>query len=536
MIKRLSRINIKLQWKISLLICGVLIIAFLVTNLLISRDVTTRTNDHLSEKVMNIARMVAQAEVVVDGLQGDRPKAEVQVYANKVMELTDVGFVVVLDMNLIRLSHPDETAIGGTFSMVDDAAAALEGEEYVTVAEGILGLGKRAFTPIYNEDGKQIGVVVVGVSMDEVNSAIQDSRWHIYTGSMIGLCFGIFGAFFLGRHIKRILFNLEPIQIATLLKERDAMLQSVKEGIIAVDNNKRITLVNEEATRILQLKHEATELTDLNVGEHIPIFQKVLETGKERIHMEEVINDIDVLLNCVPIVVDDEIVGAITTFRDKSEVKKLSEELTGIQLYTEMLRTQSHEFMNKLHVVLGMVQIGSYDKLSEYIQQVVHQYEKEVDFIVGKIKNPIFAGFLLGKCSKARENDIEFIVTEDSFLPNLEDNDFVHQLIEIVGNLINNAFDALKESENKKIELFILYEEGKIYIEVRDTGKGIPKEVREHIFEKGFSTHGENRGLGLHLVQQNVRRLHGEIEMYTVTGKGTAFHIALQYRDEEGIN
>ena len=516
--------------------CTVLWIAFLTTNSLVTRGTTRQTEEYLADKISAIGRMVANSEIVIEGLSGQRPTEEIAVYANEVEHLTNTKFVVVLDMDLIRKSHPVKSEIGNFFSNIDDAAASLEGKEYVTLAEGLMGYGKRAFTPVIDEEGNQIGVVVVGIGIDAVNEAIRDSRQNIYISMLVGISIGVIGAAFLGTHIKSILFNLEPFQIATLLKEREAMLDSVKDGVIAVDRDLKITLINDSVSRILNEKQVNQEMTEDYIRNYLPMFEEILITGKEQLHIEGEIYDIPLIFNCVPIIVENEVVGALGTFQDKTELKKMGQELAGIQLYTDALRAQSHEFMNKLHVVLGLVQMKDYQKLENYIQQIVHRTETEFNFIVDKIKSPVFAGFLLGKYSKAREERIEFILTSKSYLPEIKNNEFMNQLIEIVGNLINNAVEAVIHQSTKKIILGVHYQKDHIDIEVIDNGPGIERQIRESIFEKGFSTKGEKRGLGLFLIYQTVRSLKGDIELYTIVGKGTTFKIKIPYRNEKGVD
>ncbi|MFD3447159.1 DcuS/MalK family sensor histidine kinase [Microbacteriaceae bacterium 4G12] len=524
-----------LRSTISILVCFVVIIVLLVTDILISKNITKKREDTLKEKITDIARTVARSSIVIDGLSGTRDETEIQSYSNQIKDVTNVSFVVVLDMNLIRKSHPDPQAIGYRFLDVKDATPSLQGKEYVSIARGVLGNGMRVFTPVVNKDGKQIGVVTVGILLDEVKQDVAESQSIIYVGTVIGLLVGVIGALLLARHIKKILFGLEPSEIAMVLEERDAMIHSLKDGVFAVDRTGKITLVNAGAIRLLQLGDIADHLIGKDAGEYMDVFQEVLDTGNPEFNREQYYNGVLVLINCVPVRVDDEIVGAIATFRDKTEVKKLAEQLTGVQLYTDALRAQSHEFMNKLHVILGMVHMEYYDKLGEYVQEIVHEHKKEIGFIMKRIKSPVFAGFLLGKYSDAREDGVELIINQDSYLPEAVDSDVIHDLVKITGNLINNAIEAMHGCKEKKIIVSIDYDaETKcLYIEVKDTGKGIERDIRENIFTKGFSTKGENRGLGLFFVQQSLRKLQGDLQLRTVVGKGTTFRIKLPYEVKE---
>lgn len=95
--------------------------------------------------------------------------------------------------------------------------------------------------------------------------------------------------------------------------------------------------------------------------------EKVLETGAPRQDEEINFNGNLLLINTVPVVVKGDIIGTIATFRDKTEVSQLLQRLTGMSYYADALRAQSHEFMNKLHVILGMLHLKYYPQLEEYI-------------------------------------------------------------------------------------------------------------------------------------------------------------------------
>ncbi|MGM9927008.1 MAG: DcuS/MalK family sensor histidine kinase [Bacillus sp. (in: firmicutes)] len=523
-----KRKNIKLQTLILLLVFSIVLISILITGLFISRYVSNQTKENLSEKILNIARMTAQSDIVIDGLKYAEENPDdrsVQEYSVNIAKLTDVGFVVILDMDLMRLSHPLEEEIGKSFYNRQDAQAALKGEEYFSTEEGPLGVGVRVFSPVKDENGTQIGIAVVGVSYDLVEELMKESRQVVYLCAVFPLLFGAFGAFLLSKYVRKKLFNLEPFEIAKLLEERETMIESVKEGILAVNANGEITLVNEEARRLMNVKDE--EMIGKQVKDYMPIFEKVIRTGESEKGHEEVFYGRTVLMNCFPIEVKGEVVGGIGTFRDKTEMKLLAEQLTGIKIYSESLRAHSHEFMNKLHVILGMIHLKKYDDLNHYIESLVEDYEMEKSFIVQRIKNPIFAGFILGKMSKARERGIQFSVSEDSRFTDELTTEATHDLIRIAGNLIENAFDAVSSKEDRLVFFSIHPLGGKLVVEVRDNGVGIENELLETIFQKGFSTKGDERGYGLYLTKQSIDNLRGNFQVQTKVGVGTSFVVEL---------
>ncbi|MED1106100.1 sensor histidine kinase [Bacillus paramycoides] len=521
-------------WKtITLLVCTVVIFSLLVTDILISHNVERTTEDSQAEKAKTIARIVADDSIVIDGLAGKVDTALIQVYTNKILKSTDVQFIVVMDMNGIRKSHPNPQKIGHHF-IGGDEGPVLKGNEHVSLAEGTLGISMRVFVPVFSETGEQLGAVAVGISADNVKERVKESRHIIYIGVGVGVLVGIIGAILLARHIKKSLFGLEPHRIAKILEERNTMLLSVKEGIIAVDKEANVTLINNEAKRLFKKSGLEEDFIGKDVELYMPNsrIKEVLQTGKVQLNEEQNIYGITIVTNRVPLYVKGEIVGAIATFRDKTEIRKLAEELTGIRLYAEALRAQSHEFMNKMHVVLGLTHMKQYEELQKYVSSMVSEHQYEIGGVMKRIKSPVFAGFLLGKLSYAREKNIKLIISEDSYLPEIYDERIIHELITIVGNLIDNALDAVTNCEKKQVEVGIQYGDTLI-ITVHDTGKGIQEDEIDALFIKGYSTKGDNRGYGLHLVKESIQRINGEIYVHSLLGTGTTITIEIpKSRDE----
>lgn len=519
---------LSLKTLITLLVCGVVALSLLATNILVSQEVAERTKQNLQDKATTISKTMALSPIVINGLRGQPVEKTIQAFAQEIAKGTDVQYIVVMDMNRVRKSHPNPDKVGQKF-VGEDVYPALQGKEYTSVWKGTLGLSLRAFTPVFDNDHRQVGVVAVGISLEDVQKAVAQSRTVTYVGTAFGFLVGVIGAVLLARKIKATLFGLEPHAIAKVFQERSAMLESVREGIVAVNRDGGITLVNGEAKRIFR---QAGLQVDVGAKAEDAIpntgLSSILNTGEPNLDEELTINGTTILSNRVPVIVDGNIVGAIATFRDKTELSQLAEQLTGVRIYAEALRAQSHEFMNKLHVILGMVHMQFYDDLKTYVNQIAHQQQTEVGLAVKRIKDPVVAGFLLGKFSFAREMGAELVLTEESFLPRPKEPKVSHQLITIMGNLIGNALEAVGSCPEKRVELDIVYGNGRLYIQVSDSGPGIPAELTEQIFVKGYSTKEGGRGLGLHLAKAAVEHLSGNIQVLN-KGARTTFLVVIPY-------
>ena len=525
--------KLKLQTTIILLVCSVVLFSMLVTYLLIGVTVSQNAQSDIEEKAMIIARMVAQDPTVIAAMKGEIPEGEIQRYTEAIREVTGVHFVVVFNMEGIRKSHPDPAKIGQAF-VGGDEENVLTGVEQISIAEGTLGMSLRAFTPLYSPTGEQIGAVSVGVSLDTVQDAVGAGRSIVYISIFLGTIVGIVGAIFLANRIKKILFGLEPSAIARVLEERNGMLHSMFEGVIAVDQNGAITIANSKARQMFQQANFKEDPVGKQVDNYLDNIQikNVIDLGKTIYNVEANLNGYDLVVNGVPLCVDGEIVGAIATLRDKTEIKSLAEQLTGTRMYASALRAQTHEFMNKLQVILGMVHMKYFDELAPYINQITRHYQEEIGFISKRVKDPVLAGFILAKVSYAREQGIDFTLSKESFIPEPAHQDMTHEIVKILGNLIDNSFDALENSDEKLVEVHTAYNEQRQQLEIKvtDSGSGISEAEKELLFEKGFSTKQDDRGYGLFLIRQSVESLNGEMDISSIEGLGTSFQIILPFK------
>ncbi|GLH73377.1 two-component system sensor histidine kinase DcuS [Geothrix limicola] len=518
----------QLRARINLLVCLILALVLLVTGLMVHWRMEQQTREALGEKAMLLSRLVSEAEVVREGLGGGRPTAQVQDYAEQVRLESGMDYVVVMDMQGLRLSHPNRSLIGARFAGGDDADV-YRGRSYLSVAKGTLGVSLRAFTPVRVGD-RQVGAVAVGILQSGVDRAVVSIRKRIALGGLIGFAAGILGAMYLAGRIKRILMGMEPQEISTLLQQRNAMLHSVREGIIGVNRELVITVVNEEALRLFALAGSHGALVGRNVEDVLPSsrLRAVVETGQAEYDQEGDILGLKILTNRVPVLVDGRISGAVATFRDKTEVNRLAEQLTGVRFYADALRAQTHEFMNKLHVILGLVKLEEYGRLKTFITDVAGRLDDEVGFVVQRIKDPVVAGFLLARFSTAREQNILMRLDEEAFLPPCPEDAASHDLVTVLGNLLENAVEAIGEGSRREILVSLRPEETFVHLSVTDSGPGLPEGLLDKAFTLGFSTKGENRGFGLWQAARTIETRGGRLVGENQEGGGARFTASLR--------
>lgn len=214
----------------------------------------------------------------------------------------------------------------------------------------------------------------------------------------------------------------------------------------------------------------------------------------------------------------------------KKEFLRFTEDFEGTKFLVDSMRANNHDFTNKLHVILGLIQIGEYEKAQNYIQNISIIQRETVTFVMRNIENPSLAALLIGKIARASECNVKFSLKENSCYKEKDIDIPSEALVTITGNLIDNALDAMNRShkECKELSIGIYSKPGDLLLIVQDSGPGIPKDIREAIFEKGFSTKGKGRGLGLYHTKQLILSLGGEIFVESQVGKGCCFTVKLK--------
>jgi two-component system sensor histidine kinase DcuS len=532
----MRRHPMKLSAHVTLMACGIIGSVLLVVFTLYAIQITKATRDGVKDTAQAIARTLANSPEIKRGLLLPPSSNIIQPIAQLVTDRNDLLYVVVTDMQGVRYSHPDNMQLGLIF-IGDDLLPALQGKENISVNHGVLAQALRAFTPVYNAQHQQIGVVVVGISLKKVEEQITRSQLNALWTVLFSILIGFLGIWGLVRILKRILFGLEPYEISDLFEQRQAMLQSLREGVVAVDKQGRVTMINHAARQILLLPSgNSSDNTDEAPHFRLQeILRQVSQTGIARQDQEIGYKGRLLLCNIVPVKSQNQVIGAICTFRDKTEISQLMQRIDGMVNYVDALRSHTHEFMNKLHVILGLLNMKRYDKLEEYIIQIANNYQTDIGAIQRKIKSPVIAGFLLGKINRVKEAGFTLVLAEECRVPDTASEEQVAVLITALGNLIENALDAMADQPEGEIRLLLHYQNGWLSCEVSDDGPGIDHARLDDIFIKGYSTKGENRGVGLFLARQQIQNAGGNIAVESEPGVFTQFFVQIPWDSERNI-
>ena len=533
-----------LSQQIVILISLVVCVALLPTSLFTTQKVARVIYDRVSINAVSINTILCNSLEIKDSLASQninlRPEIDkfMADYVNDVDHSDEAG-VAIYDKNhnLRVLYNP------GNLPDFEHSARGLvdqySGRGKISYKDNY-AIPNKALGFVKNDRGEVIGYIVTGYSDEIVNNSTIDSVLFLLLMTVLGLVVGIWGAIYLSKRIKSVLFGYEPEEIARMLRERDILLNSVREGIVNINSNGRITLVNSEASILLQQAgiKNVSEIMGMNASDvlkRLPI-NDIIKDGKTLVDASVKIGNTIFILTAVPLLLEDKnIVGAVLTFRKKSVVEEMANQLTGFKNYATALRAQTHEFMNKMHVIMGLIDMKAYDELKNFTQEIAYNRQSEVSYIVTRLKDITLSGFILGKISRSRELDIDFSLTEESELHSELDVPSVHDIVLIAGNIIENAFDALKNFDGERIvNLSILDFDREIVIVVEDSGPGMDESIRKHIFQRGFSSKCESgHGFGLYLVKQSIDSLNGTISVESAPGEGTIFTVRLPIKKEE---
>lgn len=504
-----------LRAKINLLVLlDVSIVLILVLSVFSYIIVQMKFND-IGQRAVAVANVVADMPTIVEAFGEPDPSKVIQPIAEQIRQETGAEFIVVGNMDLTRYSHPNLKNIGKTM-VGGDNELVLHGQASITRAVGTLGLSVRGKAPIFDFNDIQIGVVSVGYLVDDIWMKVFKYLIEIGGVGLLGLAIGLGGAYLLSGHIKKQIFNMEPFEIAFLTEEQAAILESIREGIVAVDIEGKITACNQEAKRLLEIDPSENiigkHITEVVPNSRLP---EVLTTGVTHSDQPMIVANTLVVINSIPVMHSGKVIGAVSSFRDKMQLEQIDNRLADVSRYVEALRSQRHEFMNKLHTVAGLITIKEYDVAAQLIDKVNDEQQRVLEFFLARIQDSAVVGILLGKMHRANELGVQLVIDPESRLH----DDCAHRelVVTILGNAIENSFEAFLDWKDKirqpVITAFISDENNKLIIQVKDTGPGIDPEIRNHVLEDGVSTKGVNRGFGLALISHRIAYIGGTLDI-----------------------
>ncbi len=508
---------------------SILLAVVLVGFGLFAREERHQLDRQYMDQALQVAQTVADTPEVKTCIEFPSPDCDgkLQAIADTIERDTDSDYVVIVDENRVRHTHPKPELRGRPLE-----ETVLVTKPDVRFDSGSVGESVNGRVPLIGPLGVPIGEVSVGRTVTSVASVFTGQLPVYAAWFAVALAVGAAASYVLARRLKKRTFGLELDEIAKLLQEREAVLHGIREGMIAFDRAGRVTMVNDEARRLLGLPLFG------GVGGHLA---DVLPPGRLRDVLSGEIEGQDqvvltddhyLTVNRMPVTLAGRPHGAVVTLRDRTELSGLLRELDSVNSLTDALRAQQHEFSNRMHTVAGLLELGETEEALQYLTDLSGAEAAFAESVRARIAPSVLVGLILAKAAVAGERGVELELTEDTWLGDTPDK--VQALTTILGNLIDNAFDAVSgpgvdTGKPGRVLVAIVEDDDGVTVRVADNGPGIPAGAAETIFTDGYTTKPATgslrRGLGLALVHRLVQRLGGTIT--ATEGPGAVFTVHL---------
>ena len=482
------------------------------------------------QNLQNVAEAIARSPILIGkGSTGVEDQAVFSEYLDTLKEtLDDIDVISVVNKDGIRMYHSNHSLIGTKYDgNMPDFKSNMDG--YYAVDEtGPSGSQRRAYAAVYNEDGEYVGVVMAIMLMKNIRAETAQMLFIFLIITIVAILIELVIAGELSGKVKKSLMGYEPDVFTAMYKMRDNILETLSEGIFAFDSSGVIQFANESALRMLcdnPWENIIGQKVDV-IGDEI-LSRTIINGDKEKnVNLAKA----DIILDRVPIKEDGITVGSIAILHNRAEYTKLMEELSGTRYLVDSMRANNHDFTNKLHVILGLIQMEMYDDASAYIQNITMVQRENISKVMNAVSEPAVAALLIGKIARASELNVDFVLREGCYYSSADMNLPSEMLITVIGNLLDNAFDAMNESpdykEHRELMFGIYSRPDAVLITVDDTGSGIREQDMEFIFENGYSTKGEGRGTGLYQVKTMVENFGGKITVESQEGVGCSFSVS----------
>ncbi|MFG2479306.1 ATP-binding protein [Streptomyces fagopyri] len=507
------------------------LIAVLVAGYALFTYVSDRSQaeEAAGRQAMAVARSVADAPSVRDAIRTTDPTEPLQPYALQVQRDTGVDFVTIMNPRGIRWTHPDETLIGRHF--LGHIGPALRGKSFTETYTGTLGPSVRAVTPVL-DNGHLVGLVSAGIKVEAITERVQDQVTALIGVAGGALALGGIGTYVINARLRRSTHGLNAAELSRMHDYHQAALHAVREGLLMLDGQYRVALMNDGGRELLGVDDEAVGRSVAELGLPAPLTGALLsaEPRMDEVHLTA---SRVLVVNTSP-VTGGERRGTVVTLRDVTELQALTGELDSERGFTQALRSQAHEAANRLHTVVSLIELGRAEEAVDFATAELELAQTLTDEVISAVSEPVLAALLLGKAAQANERGVELVISEQSGIDDglLPAGLPARDLVTVLGNLIDNAVDAAQGTVRARVTVTAFTDGSGLVLRVADTGAGVDPAHAEAVFRRGWSTKPAGpagRGLGLALVRQAVNRHDGTLTVAEAAGGGAEFEVRLPW-------
>ena len=492
---------------------AVLLLALLVTSVVSVRQSDAEFSQTRGARLRAGAETLAGTAIVRRSLsRGEQPDS-LSFYAEQMQD----NFLA----SGVYIARPDGTVVAGTENAdgrIDlSSSDVTDGRSWTGDVDDSGRRSIAAQVPVINNNGEQVGITMVAEAYPSLADRLLGAAPDLLSFLALGLALGVAGSWLLARLIKRRTRGLEPSEIGALADQREALLHSIREGVLAVGNDGAVTVMSDSARELLGLPGdvEGRQLADLPLA---PSVRDVLLDDSDVRDQVLMVGGRVVVLNRNRVIHEGRQVGTVATLRDRTELLSMQSELSARESVTRTLRAQTHEFSNQLHTISGLLQLEEYDEAGRVIGALTRRRAEISDAVTARVEDPSVAALLIAKVSLAAERGIDLQLADDSELPRL-DHELSADVGTVLGNLVDNAVDAAAGAGGTRVDVHLALDDDTVLVQVADSGPGVPPDVE--IFQRGYSTKpgdASGRGVGLALVQVVCERRLGSVSVHNAEG------------------
>lgn len=478
----------RLLFKLIAIVLVSILITLIILYFLLSYRMTATTQENEEENLLNLGHYLASEEQVIDAVERGQTNSKLIQDTNAINETFGLDYTVVMTADSIRLTHPNDDLIYQSFQGSDHLDV-FDGKVYTSIGEGTLGRSLRSFVPIYNAQKEVIGAVSMGLTIQTLNQIMEKNAQPLTLAFGISLIIGASLAALVAYSLKKQMLDMEPHEIARVLEERNAMMEYAADAVFVTNKKQEIILQNKEAKKNFDTSEN--EENPENLYTMLPFLKENPSqlTASEKGDQIYSYNNKEYIVSYAPVIVDGDEVGSVFTLRDATELHTLTSQLYSTFDYAHTLESQSHDFLNKLHVIYGLTDLEEYDELSNYLDDLIEpeqEFSKRVAYL---IHNPAIAGFLVGERRKFSENQLPFTIEVYPDIPSTDHFSFTQTWIKKV-SYMNNLL--LKSKYLTEIHLELGYFDEKILTTYKIRGKtdDVYQQIASSQYKKSIKEYG----------------------------------------------